>query len=243
MTALGLDVARIRAITLDLDDTLWPIWPTIQRAEDALSAWLSTHAPRTAALARNPDTRQRAREQVLADRPAQAHDLATIRREAIRQLLTWAGDDPALAEPAFEVFFAERQRVTLFTDALPALAALSARYPVVALSNGNADVHRVGIGQFFRGAVNATQIGVGKPDRRIFTAAAQAAGVPESAVLHVGDDAHLDGAGALAAGMQVAWINRGGEHWPAAIPGRPHAVGSDMRALCELLGVETAHQD
>ena len=112
MTALGLDVARIRAITLDLDDTLWPIWPTIQRAEDALSAWLSTHAPRTAALARNPDTRQRAREQVLADRPAQAHDLATIRREAIRQLLTWAGDAPLLAEPAFEVFFAERQRVT-----------------------------------------------------------------------------------------------------------------------------------
>ena len=133
--------------------------------------------------------------------------------------------------------------MTLFADALPALAALSARYPVVALSNGNADVHRVGIGQFFRGAVNATQIGVGKPDRRIFTAAAQAAGVPASAVLHVGDDAHLDGAGALAAGMQVAWINRGGEHWPAAIPGRPHAVGSDMRALCELLGVETAHQD
>ena len=131
----------------------------------------------------------------------------------------------------------------IHVPALPALAALSASYPVVALSNGNADVHRVGIGQFFRGAVNATQIGVGKPDRRIFTAAAQAAGVPESAVLHVGDDAHLDGAGALAAGMQVAWINRGGEHWPAAIPGRPHAVASDMRALCVLLGAETAHQD
>lgn len=59
-------------------------------------------------------------------------------------------------------------------------------------------------------------------------------------MLHVGDDAHLDGAGALAAGMQVAWINRGGEHWPAAIPGRPHAVAADMRALCELVGVETA---
>jgi hypothetical protein len=27
----GLDVSRIRAITLDLDDTLWPIWPTIAR--------------------------------------------------------------------------------------------------------------------------------------------------------------------------------------------------------------------
>ena len=117
-----------------------------------------------------------------------------------------------LGEPAYRVFFDARQQVDLYPDALTALEALSARFPIVALSNGNADVHRVGIGQFFRGAVNATQIGVGKPDRRIFTAAAQAAGVPESAVLHVGDDAHLDGAGALAAGMQVAWINRGGEH-------------------------------
>ena len=232
----------VLAITLDLDDTLWPIWPPIQRAEEALTAWLTTHAPRTAALARNPDTRHRARQQTLADHAAQAHDLAVIRRESIRQLLTWAGDDPALAEPAFEVFFAERQRVTLFSDALPALAALSARYPVVALSNGNADVHRVGIGPYFHAAVSATQIGVGKPDRRIFTAAAQAAGVTEHAVLHIGDDAHLDGAGALAAGMQVAWINRGAEHWPPAIAGRPHAVASDMRALCGLLDLEPVDQ-
>ena len=28
----ALDLSRIRAITLDLDDTLWPIWPTIARA-------------------------------------------------------------------------------------------------------------------------------------------------------------------------------------------------------------------
>ncbi|QTD46249.1 HAD family hydrolase [Ottowia testudinis] len=237
MTALGLDVARIRAITLDLDDTLWPIWPTLQRAEDALGAWLTTHAPRAAGLARNPEARHRARQQALTDHAAHAHDLATIRREAIRQLLAWAGDDPALAEPAFEVFFDERQRVTLFGDALPALAALSARYPLVALSNGNADVHRVGIGRYFHAAVSATQIGVGKPERRIFAAAAQAAGVPEHAVLHVGDDALLDGAGALAAGMQLAWVNRASAHWPPAIAGRPHAVVPDMRALCGLLGV------
>ncbi|HNI85823.1 MAG TPA: type VI secretion system ImpA family N-terminal domain-containing protein, partial [Ottowia sp.] len=37
-----LDLRRIRAITLDLDDTLWPVWPTIARAEDALRAWLHT---------------------------------------------------------------------------------------------------------------------------------------------------------------------------------------------------------
>ena len=33
----SLDTARIRAITIDLDDTLWPVWPTIARAEAALA--------------------------------------------------------------------------------------------------------------------------------------------------------------------------------------------------------------
>ena len=96
-----LDLSRIRAITLDLDDTLWPVWPTIHRAEDVLRAWLDTHAPRTAALARDKEKSHRARQQVQISRPDQTHDLAVIRREAIRQLLHWAGDDPALAEPAF----------------------------------------------------------------------------------------------------------------------------------------------
>ena len=161
MTPHTLDVARIRAITLDLDDTLWPVWPTIHRAEDALRAWLDQHAPRTAALARDSNASHRARQQVLAERPDQAHDLGLLRREAIRQLLRWAGDEPALAEPAFEVFFAARQQVTLFDDALPALAALSARYPVVALSNGNADVQRIGIGGGLRAAHTAADGGVG----------------------------------------------------------------------------------
>lgn len=237
MMPSSLDMARVRAITLDLDDTLWPIWPTIERAEETLQSWLAAHAPRTAALAREKGSAMRARQHVLARMPERAHDLAVIRREAIRQLLHWAGDDSALAEPAFDVFFAARQQVTLFDDALPALTALSARFPVVALSNGNADVRRVGIGQYFHAAISAAEIGVGKPDRRIFRAAAEAAGVEECAVLHIGDDAHLDGAGALAAGMQVAWINRGATPWPDTIAGRPHAVASDMLALCRMLAI------
>ena len=49
-----LDLAKIKAITLDLDDTLWPIWPTIERAEKALHDWLAEHAPMAAALFANP---------------------------------------------------------------------------------------------------------------------------------------------------------------------------------------------
>ena len=46
----AFDPDRVRAITLDLDDTLWPIWPTIARAEGALQQWLADNAPATAAM-------------------------------------------------------------------------------------------------------------------------------------------------------------------------------------------------
>lgn len=230
-----IDVTRIRAITLDLDDTLWPVWPTIERADQAMRAWLNTHAPATALLAANRATVAAARHTVVQSRPDLAHNLGAIRRECIRQLLHSAGEDPALAEPAFEVFYQERQRVTLFDDALPALRFLAARYPLVALSNGNADVHRVGLAPYFHAAVAAGELGVAKPDRRIFQAGAGAAGVSPSQVLHIGDDAHLDAAGALAAGMQTAWLNRADTAWPAELVDAPHATVGSLAQLCAQL--------
>ncbi len=229
-----LDIANIKAISLDLDDTLWPIWPTIERAEAVLSEWLAERAPATAALSATPGLVRELRASVPALRPDLRHDMSALRRETIRLLLERAGDDPALAEPAFEVFFEARQQVVFFDDALPALSFLSERFPVVAVSNGNADVHRVGIGAHFRAALSAREFGVAKPDPRIFHAAAHAAGVAPHQVLHVGDDAHLDAVAGLQAGMQVAWVNREGQTW-AHDPLRPHLTVTDLVALCERL--------
>lgn len=232
-----LNVARIRAISIDLDDTLWPIWPTIERAERVLHAWLQAHAPQTAALSAAPGTLREVRDHMNTHRPDLAHDLSALRRESIRTLLVRAGDDPALAEPAFEAFFAERQRVEFFDDALPTLAFLASRFPVVALSNGNADVHRVGIGRHFTAALSARELGLAKPDPRMFHAGAKALGVPPQDVLHVGDDAHLDVAGGLAAGMQVAWINRPGHAWHPELHrhGQPQLDCRSLGELCDRL--------
>ena len=230
----GLDTGRIRAITLDLDDTLWPVWPAITRAESVLAGWLSAHAPATAALFGDAKALRALRVQVEKDRPDLRHDLSGMRRESIRLALTQAGDDPALAEPAFDFFFAERQRVDLFDDALATLDFLAARWPVVAVSNGNADVHRIGIGRYFKASLSATRLGVAKPDARIFHAGAQAAGVVPGEVLHVGDDALLDAQGALGAGMQAAWLNTAGAEWPHD-GARPHATVPSLTALRQLL--------
>lgn len=205
----------LQALTLDLDDTLWPVWPTIRRAEAALQAWLLAHAPAT--VARHDAAAWRlVREAVQRERPDQAHDLSALRRETIRRALLAAGDDPALAGPAFEVFFDARQRVELFDDVLPALARLAARWPIVALSNGNADVHRVpGLGQHFHATLSARDLGVGKPSPLAFAEACRRAGAEAARTLHIGDDGLLDVDGALAAGLQAAWVRR---------PSLPHAV-------------------
>lgn len=231
-----LDIHKVRAISLDLDDTLWPVWPTIERAEKALHGWLGEHAPQTAALYASPAALREIRDSITAQRPDLQHDLSALRRESIRLALVRAGDAPELAEPAFEVFFAARQQVDFYDDALAALAFLARRFPLVALSNGNADVHRIGIGQHFHAALSAREFGTGKPDPRFFHAAASAARVQPAQVLHIGDDATLDARGALDAGLQAAWVNRAALAWP--YDGVPPLMLSSLSELCALFAEE-----
>ena len=227
-----LDLTLIKAISLDLDDTLWPIWPTIERAEQALNGWLSQHAPQTAALLAQPAARHEIREHVNGLHPELKHNLSALRRKSIQLALHRSGEDPGLAEPAFDIFFAERNRVMLFDDALEALVFLAGRFPLVALSNGNADIHRIGLGPYFKASLSAQQFGVGKPDPRIFMAAATAAGVQPHEVLHVGDDAALDVLAALDCGMQTVWVNRADHIWTH--PAQPHETVTTLTELCEL---------
>lgn len=229
-----LDLSRIRAIGLDLDDTLWPIWPVIHRAEAQMLAFLQPRAPGAAALFADPTRRQALREVVVRANPDLSHNMSVLRLQTIRAALQDNGEDMALAQAAFDVFFECRMQVQLYDDALPALAHLAARYPIVAVSNGNADIHRVGIGQHFTANMSAHVFGVGKPDVRIFHAAAQAAGVAPHEVLHVGDDPALDVLGGLNAGMQTVWVNRGGHVWQHET--QPHASVTDLWQLCDLLG-------
>lgn len=229
-----LDPSQIRAITLDLDDTLWPVWPTIRRAEEELLRWLHTNAAPTAQLFASPEALRAIRVQVEHERPDLRHDLSGLRKASIAKALRQAGDDEALAEPAFDVFFAERQRVQLYDDAMQALEFMAARWPIMAVTNGNADVHRVGIGHFFQDSFSVGRTGFAKPDVRIFECAAQALDVPLSDILHVGDDAKLDAVAARDAGMHAVWLNRTGLDWPVEEQ-HPTTTVASLTALCSLL--------
>ncbi len=197
----------LHAISLDLDDTLWPMRPVLVAAEAALADWLAEHAPATAQII-GSDWRRHRRTELLRRHPDKAHDVTWLRLQMIEDALTEAGEPRDLAGPAFEAFYAARQAVQLYPDVRPVLRRWAGRYRMIAITNGNADIRRIGLGDLFDVTVGAHEVGAAKPDPRIFALACEKAGVRPDQVLHVGDDIDRDVRGARVAGMRAAWVRR-----------------------------------
>ena len=105
---------------------------------------------------------------------------------------------------------------------------------MVALTNGNSNLEKIGIRHLFHGVVTAVDAGAAKPDRQIFDVAVGEAGVRPEEILHVGDHPIADIDGARQAGMRTAWINRNAAVWPDKLD-HPDAVVTTMAELRELL--------
>jgi 2-haloalkanoic acid dehalogenase type II len=201
-------------LSFDLDDTLWAVEPVMIAAEGAMLSWLTERHPRIM-RGQTPQSLRAMRVAIAERFPERSHDMTFLRHQALTEMFAGAGQPIAHADEAFEVFYAERNRVKLYDDVQASLQRLSKRYRLFALSNGNADLKRIGIAHWFEGHITAISAGAAKPDVRIFTRLLDAAGVEAAQVLHIGDDPHLDVAGAARAGMQAAWLNRDAKPWPA----------------------------
>jgi HAD superfamily hydrolase (TIGR01509 family) len=223
----------LRAVSLDLDNTLWDTPPVLERAEAALGAWLERHAPGIAAAFDSAEQR-RLRVALAAAEPGRAHDLSWLRRESLRRTAAAAGYPAEIAERAFAEFLRERNVIELYAEAEAALERMARRVPLYALSNGNACVTRVGIGRYFEGAIDAASAGAAKPDGRMFRRLAELAALPPTAMLHVGDDALADVQGARQAGLHTVWVNRHGTAWPSELARADHEV-ADLTALAALV--------
>jgi len=233
--------AAPKALSLDLDDTLWPIWPAIERAEAALADFLAERCPNTAR--KYPIAEMRAlRDRIAAQYPQYAHDFTIQRRLSLAEALRSAGDDEAHAEDAFNAFYNARNLVEFYPDALHALERLAARWPLASLTNGNADLASIGIAHRFTVSVTAREAGHAKPDAPIFHAVCTQLRVEPHEVLHVGDDPLLDVVGAAGAGMRTCWINRRGESWPSGLR-EPDLHFSTLAELADWLDARHPHAE
>ena len=212
-------------MSFDLDDTLWPVGPVIAAAESALLSWLRERYPLT--LSGHDSESLRALRAGVAQRfPERGHDLTFLRHRTLKDLFGAAGHAGSLADEALEVFFSARNRVEFYDDVRPALARLRSRYRLFAVSNGNADLQRCGLGDLFAGHVTASAAGAAKPDARIYAALLEMAGVAAARVLHIGDDPLADVVGATQAGMQAVWLNRDGREWPKSLAAPARTVST-----------------
>ncbi len=226
---------NIRAITLDLDDTLWEIHPVIKRAEKQLYAWLSEHYPRITEMYEPADMRE-VRSQVIAEFNDRAHDLTFLRRTVLGRIGVAAGYDTDFIGAAFEVFDEVRNDVDIFPEVIPALEVLNQHFAVIAVTNGNANLESIGIDHLFSDVITAAMAGAAKPARQVFDMAVQAGGFSADQTLHVGDHPLYDVDGARDAGLRTAWVNRTDSEWPDEYVA-PDIEVTDIGELPEVLGV------
>ena len=73
----------IKAITFDLDDTLWDVWPVVERAEQHLHKWLRLHYPRIPQRYSPLELRELCAE-IAAARPEISHDRTRLRKDALQ---------------------------------------------------------------------------------------------------------------------------------------------------------------
>ena len=161
----------VKCVTLDLDDTLWDCPPVIIAAEKAFYDWLGARYPHIAAHYELMDLvahRQDFFEQLNHSRP---YDFTFLRKSWLSKLGEEWGQGEGLVEEGFEIFIAARNRVELYDGVPQVLEQLNSSYQLVALTNGNADVHRIGIGHWFHHVVTAAEAKALKPEPAIFEAA------------------------------------------------------------------------
>lgn len=215
----------LQVLCFDLDDTLWDVRSVLSRAEQQVEDFLVSHYPALAQRCSRAEFHA-ARMSLAALHPERSHDMTWLRTETMRRLAIETGYPDRVGAEAFAVFIAARNQVELYPDVRPALERLGRRFHLATFSNGNADLGRIGLAPLFGVMLNAERAGYAKPHPEAFGAVAREIGCAPARMLYVGDDPHLDVAGARGAGFLTAWINRRAAPWPGAHPAADLEIGS-----------------
>ncbi len=231
---------RLRAIFFDLDETLLDTSGCRPPAVEASFRVAAQAYPQL-----ELEAWRRASEEVKAE----MHDLwlnspnsgAELLREGSYRILRKLGiDDRELATQASQAYYRTWvSHLKLFPEVPEVLAALRGRFRLGIISNGPSDLQRYKLKLFdlereFDPIVISGEVGVAKPDQKIFRYALERAGVSAEEALYVGDSPVYDVVGAKGAGMMMAWVNRSGVPSENLEP-KPDYVTQDLSSLLLLI--------
>lgn len=235
-------MSGIRAVLFDLDDTLFAHRESVEAG---------IHAHRTSlggAVAAGERAAEFARWNALEEEHYHRYlagevDFHEQRRARARGFVAPYGVelDDASADAWFTDYLGHYERTwRLHDDVAACLAAIAPRQLGI-ITNGElafqtAKIVGTGLDALIPldAVVASGEVGVAKPDARIFALATAHLGVPASAACYVGDRLHTDAIGAARAGLLGVWIDRPGTGTPEQLAEAAAEGVSVIRTLGEL---------
>lgn len=201
----------VKAVSFDLDDTLYDNQPVIFSAEERFSRYLRERYVLGPEVL-DPMYWRRWSSWCISNRPELDNDVTLLREDMLMRSLASLGH-PISPEEARELtayFIKIRSEIEVPESSLRLLSDLGRRYPLACISNGNSDTRQDGLAPYFDYDLRPSAHGPAcKPNPDLFLKFADLAGVRPSEVLHVGDDPFTDILGAAGAGCQSAWLECG----------------------------------
>lgn len=204
---------QVRVALFDLDDTLF-------RHSDAVDRGVTAHltqlglGPTAADLPRWVELEERHYHRYLAGEL----ELWPMRRARVREFTEPYGidlTDDTHADDWYRAYFRHYERSwSLYDDAVPCLESLEpVRIGVITNADLAFQVEKIaamGITHLIEHVISSGEVGVAKPDARIFVEAASRFDVSIENCVYVGDRLHTDAVGATEAGMLGIWLDRNG---------------------------------
>jgi FMN hydrolase / 5-amino-6-(5-phospho-D-ribitylamino)uracil phosphatase len=198
----------IKAITFDLDDTLYDNSMIVDKAEEEMMKSLQQYEPLqdlTLALF------YQEKQAKLAINPEIYHDVVVWRIATIKSLLSKTNipvsQHTKIIDNAVNCFDTWRHKIDVPQSTHILLAKLAKKYSLGVITNGNVDINRIGLGSYFQFSLRGGPDGRSKPFPEIFDLAGRKLAIPHKNILHVGDNLETDVNGAVNSGYLACWIN------------------------------------
>jgi len=210
------EMTKIKLITFDLDDTFWDIRDTIINAEMNSRKWSEDKIGEKIEWGTFEDFMKIRNELVKKDSSLE-YDLGMLRKKTIayhtKKYFKDEKDLNEFVEEAYKFFLEERHKVTFYEDVINVLEKLSSQYKLGVLTNGNADVNKLGIGHLFDFSISSMDVKSNKPNKGHFIKARELSRIDFQNTLHVGDHPINDIVGARDLGINTMWFNLNNLNW------------------------------
>lgn len=196
-----------KAISFDLDDTLYDNRPIIIKAEQQSFDYLRQQDHRLANLSEQHWFEYK--QQVLLANPNLIEDVTAWRLAALEAIFVElkVANPQQMAQQVFQHFLHVRSDFTVPAASLDVLSQLAQVYPVIAITNGNVNLAQIGLADAFCLVLKAGDGLRAKPHVDMFAYAANHLNIEIADILHVGDHLTTDVLGAKANGAQAIWFN------------------------------------